>query len=156
MSVNMSYSEEARYYRTKYEFIKIIAIVLAAAVLFFFAKSSNLETKLEYWESEAIEAKDWIERNYKDTENSPAEPYSNNEDKTSIEDMDVDEIIDYVEAVTCEEIFWGEDAHAFAVYAFQKGYDNRKKGIWDEMTQELIEGYEFTPSDARQYLNMLY
>ena len=77
-------------------------------------------------------------------------------DVYEIESMNIDDIIDYVEFYLDEEIFTREEAQSFAIYAFQKGYDNRKRGIWDDMTEELVDGYYFTDFEESLYLHMLY
>ena len=73
-----------------------------------------------------------------------------------IDNMDIDDVISYIEDATLERVFIGDDAYGFAVYAFQKGYNNGRRGVWDEMTEYLVDGHEFNEADARSYLNMLY
>lgn len=73
-----------------------------------------------------------------------------------IDSMNINDIIKYAEDYLGEEIFTREEAQSFAIYAFQKGYDNRKRGIWDDMTEELVDGYYFTDFEESLYLHMLY
>lgn len=152
MNTNMSVSEERYYYSTKYEITKIVAIILAIFAFFSATKASKLETKVEHLEAQIEETEDWINRNYEDSDNIV---YYCEESESHIENMDIDDVINYVEETIMEPVLIGEDAYGFAIYAFQKGYENGRRGIWDEMTKELIDGYEFPEWEADRYLNML-
>ena len=148
-----SASEEIYYYKTNYELTKIFAIALAVAALFFGIKSSRLSSKVENLQSQIEEKEDWINRNENNA--SSTVYYCENAD-LHIDNMDIDDVISYVEDVTLEPVFLAEDAYGFAIYAFQKGYSNGRRGAWDEMTEYLVDGHEFSEADAKRYLNMLY
>jgi len=68
-----------------------------------------------------------------------------------IRDMDVDEILEYLQDYTGSR-YWGhEEVCNIFVYAFQRGYENARAGVWNDMTEEYIDGYEFSGTDAALY-----
>ena len=134
---------------------KFVIILTAVLLAFCITSCGNSEEELYMVRENAYSSgyEEGFEEGYSEGRN---DAYDDSYSGNSIEDMDVDDIVAYLEEVTGEQILIGEDAHGFAVYAFQLGYKNHKYGVWDEMTQELINGYEFSDRDAAWYLNMLY
>lgn len=68
-----------------------------------------------------------------------------------IRDMDVDEILEYLQNYTGSRYWEHEEVCNIFVYAFQRGYENARAGVWDDMTEEYIDGYEFSGTDAALY-----
>lgn len=73
-----------------------------------------------------------------------------------IESMSREEILEYLDDGFYGKPWEAEDAHNLAIFAFQKGYSNCRSGVWDEMTEWFITGYEFTPTEAKQFSNFLW
>ena len=44
-----------------------------------------------------------------------------------------------------------EDVQSVFAYAYQKGYLDAQAGVWGGMTEEYVDGYEFSEEWAREY-----
>ena len=97
---------------------------------------------------------DEYERGYQDGSHETSVGFSSG-DYFQIDDMSTDEIIEYLQDRVDDKIWLGQDAYSFAVYTFQQGYAAHKNGRWDEVTKELMTGYEFSKKDIAEFSRLL-
>lgn len=139
-------------YQFKFELALIAAVVFLVIALMRGCEINALEDRVSTLESGLSESYlDGYNDGYDAGYSSGVDHYFENERNREISKMSVDEILDHLNNVT-GECYWsnGEVYNVF-IYAFQRGYENRANGVWDNMTQEFIDGYIFSSSDIEKY-----
>lgn len=133
----------------------IIALIIVSFLLW--RENQAYSNKIDSLNSEieelGIECDQQYDKGYKDGQDAEKLEGATYHDSPyyEIEDMSDDDIIEYLEERFDDTVWAGQDACNFAVYAFQQGYISHKKGIWNEVIEELLNGYVFTESDIAKF-----
>ena len=67
----------------------------------------------------------------------------------SLDDMDYEDIIDYIEDGDYFKVVPREDLQGLFAYALQRGYVAGKTGTWDSTMEEYVNGYDLIYDGAK-------
>lgn len=73
-----------------------------------------------------------------------------------LDSSDISEILHYLEGRDGQRYWSDEDVHAVFAYAYQKGYLDAKANVHGGMTEEYVDGYEFTLGEKQFYDSLFF
>jgi len=123
-------------YKLRSEICYVIIVILLFVSGGLFGKTLTLEEDILDLKEQVVEIK-----NKEIPVSVPVEEYY------EIDNMSADEILEYLEA-TCWTTFYPfEEVHDVYVLGFQRGYNARNQGLWNDIIEEYVDGYYFAESD---------
>ena len=123
-------------YKLRSEICYVVIVVLLFVSGGLFGKTLTLEEDILNLEEQIVEIK-----NKEDPVSVPVEEYY------EIDSMSTNEILEYLEDICWTTFYPFEEVHDVYVLGFQRGYEAKKKGKWNETIEEYIDGYYFSEND---------
>lgn len=123
-------------YKLRSEICYVIIVILLFIAGSFFGKTLDLESDILDLESQIKELK-----NREEPVSVPVEEYY------EIDSMSGNEILQYLEDYYDTTFYPFDEVHDVYVLGFQRGYEAKKKGKWNDTIEEYIDGYYFSEND---------